>query len=199
MDRPAGFTLLEILAVLLIGALLMSFMVPNLSALDSRALQSEAQKLVALIDLGRQRSVVTGSPHRLVIDIEHGRYGLEWERTDPSAETQRPAPDDLTYASDDPLFTRSDRISLAPPASAESAFAPLPGLMGRVEPLPHKIEFTGVETSGGWVNLGEVIVRFERDGSSSFSEIVLADSGGHEAHLEILPLADSVRIVYEEP
>ena len=34
-------------------------------------------------------------------------------------------------------------------------------------------------------------VRFERDGSSSFSTIVLADANGGAAHLEILPLAEA--------
>jgi prepilin-type N-terminal cleavage/methylation domain-containing protein len=198
-DRPSGFTLLEILAVMLIGALLMSFMVPNLSALGSRALKSEAEKLVATIDLGRQRSVVTGSPHRLVIDIEARGYALEWERAQASARPPKRAPGDRTYSSDDAAFSVSDSLSLAPPEVDTRAFSPLPGLMGRFEPLSRDIEFMGIETTGGWVELGEVSVRFERDGSSSFSTIVLADSSGNEAHLEILPLADSVRVFYEKP
>lgn len=184
---------------MLIGALLMSFMVPNLSALGSRALRSEAEKLVAAIDLGRQRSVMTGSPHQLVINIEERGYGLEWERTEAPTKPPKRAAGDLTYTSDDAAFTADDRLSLAPPEDDVRAFSPLPGLMGQFEPLSDQIAFKGVETTGGWVDLGEVIVRFERDGSSTFSTIVLADSGGHEAHLEILPLADSVRILYEEP
>jgi len=184
---------------MLIGGLLMSFMLPNLSALGSRALQSDAEKLVAMIDLGRQRSVVTGSPHQLVINIEERGYGLEWERAEASTRPPKRAPGNLTYTSDDPAFTVSDRLSLAPPEVDARSFSPLPGLMGRFEPLADNIEFKGIETVGGWVELGEVIVRFERDGSSSFSTIVLANSSGHEAHLEILPLADSVRITYEEP
>ncbi len=196
----SGFTLLEVLAVLLIGALLMSFLVPNLSALDSRSLRDEAEKLVASIDLARQRSVVTGSAHQLVVSIEEGSYGLEWERSEPISQKKARPPADHTYRSGDTAFDYSDQISLSPPpGSGTVTLEPLPGLMGRFEALPEKIAFKGVETLGGWVNTGEIIVRFERDGSASFSTIVLADVGGREAHLEILPLADSVRIVYEEP
>jgi prepilin-type N-terminal cleavage/methylation domain-containing protein len=199
-DRPTGFTLLEILAVLLIGALLMSFMVPNLSALGSRSLRSEAEKLVATIDLGRQRSVVTGSPHQLVINLDERGYVLEWEQVEASAQAPKRARGNHTYSSDDAAFTRSDdRLSLAPPPSDDRSFAAVPGLMGRFEALPGEMEFRGVETTGGWVDFGQVFVRFERDGSSAFSTIVLADSNGHEAHLEIMELADSVRVFYEDP
>jgi len=177
----------------------MSFLVPNLSALDARALRDEAEKLVASIDLGRQRSVVTGSAHQLVVSIEDGSYGLEWEHSDPDAEPPPPPPADDTYSSFDPAFQRPGQISLSPPDTGQKSLSPLPGLMGRFQALPEKIKFKGVETTGGWVDSGEVVVRFERDGSWTYSTIVLADSGGREAHIEILPLADSVRIDYEEP
>ena len=69
--RRVGFTLLELLAVLLIGALLMSFMVPNLSVMRSRTLRQHAERIIATVDLGRQRAVVTRIPHRLVIDLDN--------------------------------------------------------------------------------------------------------------------------------
>ena len=179
-----GFTLLEVLAVLLIGGLLMTFMVPNLSALGSRALRNQAEALVAKIDLARQRAVVTGIPHRLVLDIEEGGYGLEWTG----------APESRADAASVDVDS-GEEISLAPPPAAADEFQPLPGMMGNFEYLGDEIQFAGVEAPGGWVDFGDASVRFERDGSASYTTIVLNEPGGRELSLEILPLADSVRIV----
>ena len=72
-------SLLEILAVLLIGALLMSVTLPNFGALQSHRLQNSAEQIVERIDFGRQRAVMTGIPHRLAIDLDAGTYKLEWQ------------------------------------------------------------------------------------------------------------------------
>lgn len=171
--------------MLLIGALLMSFMIPNLSALSARALRDQAEELVAKIDLARQRSVMTGVPHRLVVDLERGSYTLEWAKALPPED-----PDDALFYVD----TGDGGISLEAPAHEQVEFAPVPGVMGHTAHLPDEIAFSGVEAEGGWVDFGEAYVRFESDGSASYATIVLNEPDGHEVSLEILPLADTVRI-----
>jgi prepilin-type N-terminal cleavage/methylation domain-containing protein len=182
-----GFTLLEVLAVLMIGALLMSFMVPNLSALNARALSDQADALVAKIDLARQRAVVTGVTHRLVVNLDEGAYALEWQGADPDT-AQPDALDSFDPGS-------GDELSLAAPPGASRDFVPLPGLMGHVEYLGSDIEFSGIDAPGGWANFGDADVRFERDGSASYATLVLNEPDGRELSLEILPLADQVRIL----
>jgi hypothetical protein len=59
------------------------------------------------------------------------------------------------------------------------------------------VDFTGVETAGGWVDDGEAFIRFERDGSADATVIMIENEAGQALSLEILPLADSVRI-YDE-
>jgi prepilin-type N-terminal cleavage/methylation domain-containing protein len=185
-----GFTLLELLAVLLIGALLMSFVVPNMSVLKSRALRQDAERIVAIADLGRQRAVVTGIPHRMVIDLDNGSYSLEWMTSTGESQT-------TSQIEDSALQPFSSTVSLEPPARTERDFAPLPGLLGRVEFLDDDVEFAEIETPGGRTNSGETFVIFERDGTSSFTTIVLDDPDGRRLILEILPLADTVRIIDE--
>lgn len=187
--EPEGFTLLEVLAVLLIGAVLMSLTIPNLSTFKARALHDQAMGIVAKIDLGRQQAVVTGIPHRIFIDLDAGSYGLEWEG---GGEPTEPADDPR-----DPSFGDAP-LSLEPPPLTVRQFAPVPGVVGHTERLTDDIEFVGIETEGGWVRSGEAYVQFNRDGTSSPTTIVLDNPDGRELSLQVRPLAESVRIVDEE-
>ena len=108
--RRVGFTLLELLAVLLIGALLMSFVVPSFSTLNSRALRQDAERIVAIADLGRQRAVVTGIPHRMVIDLDNGSYTLEWMTSAGESQT-------TSQIEDSALQPFTSTVSLEPPVS----------------------------------------------------------------------------------
>ena len=143
-----------------------------------------------MIDLGRQRAVVTQTPHRLFIDIKNATYGLEW-LISIEEETPQSGLDANGFEVDAPL-------ALTPPPLAEREFAPTPGHIGRLESLADDINFLKIETTSGWVDSGEVYVDFERDGTSSFTIIVLDNSDGRKISLETLPLAHAVRIQDEE-
>jgi len=188
-DR-AGFTLLEILAVLLIGGLLMSLTLPNFGILQSKKLQDTAERIVERIDFGRQRAVMTGIPHRLAIDLDAGTYKLEWQGERARDEALQPKPK-----------LRPDvgaQFSLAPPPVVEQGYQYLMGPLGKLEYLGGGVEFGWIETPGGEVDFGEAFIIFEGDGTSSYTILVLNEPGGGELALEILPLADMVRILDED-
>jgi prepilin-type N-terminal cleavage/methylation domain-containing protein len=188
-DR-AGFTLLEILAVLLIAGLLMSVMLPNFGAVQAHKLRNSAEQIVERIDFGRQRAVMTGVPHRLAIDLDSGTYQLEWQGERP-ADKKKPAKPSLD--SDVEM-----QLSLAPPPATERSFETLQGPLGKLETLGRGIEFAWIETPGGETDFGEAHITFEGDGTSSYTLLVLDEPGGRELALEILPLAEMVRILDEE-
>jgi prepilin-type N-terminal cleavage/methylation domain-containing protein len=185
-----GFTLLEILAVLLIGGLLMSLMLPNFGLLQSHKLRNTAERIVERIDFGRQRAVMTGVPHRLTIDLDAGTYKLEWQGEGARDAALQPKP--KTDAGVNAPF------SLAPPPAVERSFQSLLGPLGRLEYLGGGVEFGWIETPGGEADVGEAFITFEGDGTSSYTVLVLNEPGGSELALEILPLADRVRILDEE-
>src|SRR3989442_1895147 len=75
--RRAGFTLIEILAVLVILGLVAAFVVPNMGGFRRRALRNEAQQLASQLELARQRAIVTGVPHRVWLELDQAEYRLQ--------------------------------------------------------------------------------------------------------------------------
>lgn len=192
--HAAAFTLIELLAVVAILALMASFILPNLGVVRDRTLREQARQLAAQLELARQRAVVTGVPHRLLIDLEGGGYRLEWLA---SREEPQPAlPDDALGFDVD----GATPLPLAAPASATATaeFEPVPGGLGNFYYLESDLSFAGIDTPEGWIEHGDTFVAFDRDGTGAYTEIVIDDGGGREITLEVLPLADAVRILDAE-
>ena len=72
--RVRGFSLIEMLAVVLIFALMAMFVLPNFESVRSRALGHAAERIASRLELARQRTIVTGVPHRLWIDLDDDSY-----------------------------------------------------------------------------------------------------------------------------
>ena len=186
--RAKGFTLIEIMAAVAIFALLAGLIAPRVGSLTSRALHQRAELIAARLELARQRSVLTGVPHRLLIDIDQGGYQLEWQATEAEAEGREPEP--LA-----PLDLRGETpIPMAPVQAEQRAYRPLQGPTGRFEWLEDNLTFAGLQTPEGWIESGEVSIEFERNGTASYTEIHLGDESGRTLVLDVLPLADAVRI-----
>ncbi len=186
--RARGFTLLEILAVIAILALLSSIVLPNLGAVRARNLRRGAKDLAAQLELARQRTVITGIPHRLLIDLEENAYRIEWTGTDETGDQEAAIVPGGAGA----------ELDLSPPRIAEREYRPLPSRFGRLTRLADNLAFVGVEALGGWVKRGDFYIAFARDGTANHATIVLDDDSGHSVSLDVLPLADVIRI-HDEP
>jgi len=190
----AGFTLIEMLAVVAIFALLAAFLVPGLGSLTGQDLDESAERMAARIELARQRAVATGVPHRLALDLEGAAWRLEWLAPDPELEAAAEAagiplePDPFA-----PVDLRGP-IPMAPPLTVEREFRPVPGSLGDVTHLTGSVLFHGVETPEGVVVRGIVDVPFRTDGTAPYTAIHLVDEDGRGLALEVLPLSDAVRI-----
>ncbi len=187
--RGRGFTLIEILAVVAILALVAALVFPNLSGFQIRALRNEARHIAAQLELARQRAIVTGTPHRMWMDLDQAEYRIEWLSTDPDAAAQPEAELDLSGNSPLPLIA---------PRDEGLEYRPMPGSFGNLQVVVNPFYFEGVETPGGWIGRGETSVDFERDGSASYTQIVLQDNAGHRVVLDVYPLDERVRIRDED-
>jgi hypothetical protein len=162
--------------------------VPRVAALTSRTLHQRAEQIAGSLELARQRTVLTGVPHRLVLDLDAGSYHLEWLATDAEEEGRAPEPPA-------PLDLRGQApIPMAAPRGGERSFRPLPGSLGSTERLEEGLDFSGVETLDGWIDQGQATVEFESDGSATYTQVHLDDESGRGVVLDILPLAESVEI-----
>ena len=191
-QASTGFTLIEMLAVVAILALVIGIALPNFGLRSRRAMQDEAMQLAASLEFARQRSVMTGVPHQLVIDVENSRYWLEWLVSDARARGE----EDLSEL---PVYELGDleQISMAPPRATERSYHALPGELGRASLVREAVRLDGIETDGGFLERGLVNIVFERDGTSEALQILLSDADGHSIGLEVAPFADTVRISHE--
>src|SRR5271154_6226165 len=86
-----AFTLIELVFVLALLVIITSLAAPAMANfIRGRALDSEARRMIALMDAGQSRAVSEGMPMVLWVDEKNGAYGLEAETTgqkgDPKAE-----------------------------------------------------------------------------------------------------------------
>jgi len=189
--RRAAFTLIEMLAVVLIMAMVATFVGPSFEAVRQRKLRSEAMRLASHLEFARQRTVVTGVPHRILIDLEGGTYRIEWLGSDTAGQPEPLVPVEYDVSGGTPL-------PLGAPQQDAGSYVPIPGLLGHDQLLDDELDFAGLETPEGWLDTGESFVSFDRDGTASYTEIVLRDSSGQETALAVLPLDDAVRVIEDE-
>ncbi len=183
--RRAGFTLLEMLAVVMIIGLISSLVLPGLGFATARTLDDQAQALAAGLEFARQRSVMTAVPHRIVLDLDAEAWWVEWQ----------PAPEAPDTEAVEEAERESGRIDLSPPPTQASEFVPLESGAGRRTRLPDGVYLASVDTPEGVVGRERVAVAFERDGSADPAEITLLGEGGSARVLQVRPLADAVRIL----
>jgi type II secretion system protein H len=186
-----GFTLVELLAVLVIFGLLAMIALPNLGIRSSRMLDEEARRLAASLEFARQRAVMTGVPHRVLVDLDQAAYRVEWYGR-PDGEEAAPA------EASGPLgaSAAAARPALSPPAATEREFEPLAGTLGEVAELDEAVHFAAIETGEGTFEQGTVQIVFERNGTSDPAAVVLESDGGRRVSLYVAPLSDSVRFEY---
>ena len=187
MHRLGGFTLLEMLAVVLIMGLVASFVIPAAGARSARVLRDQANHLANDLEFARQRTVMTAVPHRVLLDIDGAAYRVEWFVTEAEAVGETPPAPDL-----DVELSGEKNLDLSPPRGGERSFHPLPTQIGRTVVLGDGIEFGGVETDGGAVDQGAVAITFERDGTVQPTTIVLIDASGNRVALDLAPLDEAV-------
>jgi len=184
----AAFTLIEMIAVVLIFGLLIAIVAPNLGNLTGRSLRGAADALAARIELARQRTVMTGVPHRVWIDLDAASYRLEWFLTEAEARGEdEPVSQPLDLRGGAPL-------PLEAPRGAARAFRPLPGGLGSDALLESSLAFRGVETPTGWVDRGETAIEFANDGTTEAAAVFLDDDSGRALVIDVLPLAEAVRV-----
>ncbi|UCE86242.1 MAG: prepilin-type N-terminal cleavage/methylation domain-containing protein [Deltaproteobacteria bacterium] len=192
-SRPGrgGFTLLELLAVVMILGLISSLALPYIGRQSSRTLRAQARRIAADLELARERSVVTGVAHRVQIDLDESVY---WVESSAPAEAEGAPDASAALPAEAAPIGPDTPIDLSPPIDASLDFQPLPNQLGKGQSLDDDTFFDSARTPEDTIDSGVLTIQFNRDGTADPTEIVLANDGGDVLILEVLPLADTVRI-----
>jgi Tfp pilus assembly protein FimT len=184
--RAGAFTLLELIAVTLLIGLVAGLALPNFAALGEQGLRDQARELAGDLELARERALVTGVRHRLVLDLEGGSWWTEREAP-PEAEAETV------------VAAGGVRVALSPPhaARSESEWTPAPDRSGREHLLAEDVSFDGVELETTILERGVLALPFEVDGTAPRASIWLARPDGRALAVELEPLGDTVRIADE--
>ena len=190
------------MAVVIVIGLALGIVLPNLSASRGAQLEEYARGLAGRLELARERAIVTGTAHRVLLELEKGSARVDWHVSEERAFAHLDDPDDRGRAAPGPgsglNYSDTRAISLSPPEREDRDYFPVPNRFGNEDWLPPDIFFEGVNTPDGWIEEGSVQIVFQSDGSTDFSEIVLGDTWENRIILEVEPLLESVRIHREE-
>jgi prepilin-type N-terminal cleavage/methylation domain-containing protein len=179
-----GFTLIEIMAVVLILLLIAAVTIPRLSLVTSQTALDDGRRLAATLDFTREKALALGRAHRVVLDLDHGQY---WIEAQPPPTAPEPT---LTWSKEDPL-------PLVAPQQDASAFAPLPGRTPT--PLDANVRFAGLASDDGDASEGVVQIVFAPDGATPAASVLLAAGEKLRVRVDVAPFADPTRVTLDEP
>jgi type II secretion system protein H len=199
-SSTSGFTLIEIIAVIAIMGMVFAIGIPRLSTSKLRELRTEAESIAVSLEFARQRAIMTGIPHRVLIDLEEGGYRVEW-LVDEDRAFEAISDEDVEYTTsdfdhdlDNPDNGGAHLIDLHPPVREERDYYPIPNRqLGSFTWLDDSRYFVGLDSSSGWIEGGEVEIVFDADGTTEYLLLEIADASDHHLTLEIEPLLDRVR------
>jgi prepilin-type N-terminal cleavage/methylation domain-containing protein len=182
-----GFTLIELLAVVAMFGLVAALVAPALNLGGSRATRREAEGLASAIELARQRAVMTGREHRVVMDLARASYWVEW--TPPPEPAPRAAPRGLK-----PEGGSERRIDLTPPDSGKDHFVPVPGTFSRAYVMADS-RLLEVDLPDSRLERGLVALVVTPDGTADPARIRVGGPEGKPLFdVEVLALADAVEV-----
>ena len=180
----AGFTLIELVAVVTILVLIGAVVLPRLSLGASQSALDDGKRLAATLEYAREQAISLGFPHRVVLDLELDSY---WVEALPRAEN---AAQPLAWA-------ELDELPLAPPRVASAAFVPLGGALGKPARLHGNVHFNGVETDSGDVTESLAALTFAPEGGTAAAHIRLVTDDELHLSIDVAPLTDPMRVSFD--
>lgn len=179
-SRQAGFTFVEIIAVVMLIALISAVMVTRIGTRSSAPLRNSGRFLSAELEYVGQRAIATGRPQRWVIDLD--RQFFRVEEQPPAA----PAVDDS-----------GESFSIAAPLTPDT-WEPIPEKLGEWRELHEtSIGIDSVVLSGEVMKAGQAAVHFSPDGGADPADLWLLDE--ESRHLRVFVSAFTGEVHADPP
>ncbi len=180
----SGFTLIEIMAVVLILLMIAAIVIPRVSLIASQAALDDAKRLAATLDYAREKAISVGRAHRVVLDLDHAQYWIEAQP--PPA----PTPPILAWA-------ELDELPLVAPRTNTREFAALRG--SQPTPLDANVVIAAVESDSDAAIDGIAQIAFEPDGATAPARVLITAGDSVRVRIEVAALADPTRVKFDAP
>ena len=185
--EESGFTLLELLVVLLLIVLVTGVFVTTVGGGFGVHLRNAGRTLSAELEYVAQRAVTTGQTQRIVIDLDQQVYRVEeLPFTEPEQEAELPE--------------HAEGLDLAPPPT-QVEFQPIEGRIGEWHALDDAddVDFREVRLANEAKTEGAVAIGFSPDGASDPAEIWLRDDGGYDLRIRLVAFTGEIRVEEADP
>lgn len=189
-QKHKGFSLLELMVVLLLVATFVGIAIPTFRSLSGSKLKSTANQLLGLIRDTYARASLSGKTCRIVFDMDKKEYWVEESADTVKVKTQ-------AQEEEEAQENRSNAVPVKAPE-----FKPVEDELGEKHQLPEDIYFRSI-----WIdrfkeraNKGQAALYFFPDGYTEEAQIVIADDpeGKRLYNLVVEPLTGSVVIEDQE-
>lgn len=178
--QKAGFTLLELILVMMIAAIVLAMAAPSLHLFaNARPLANTAGQFVALTDYARSQAISEGRTYRLNLDPDKGLFWL----TTQEGGVFQPLEREFGRVFSFPEGTKADWIT----PTDVSTGATVPGLQ-----LPGQTE--AQDASG---TTARAYIVFYPDGRTETSELRLTDRRGNTLNIICLSPTERFRVITE--
>lgn len=176
--RTAGFTLVELLVVIVLIALLSALIVPAMKGtFEAEMLNSTSRRLRQALGIAYRESVTSRQPHRLRLDTTRGRFLIE----------RRALPGDS-----DSGFVPVENVSGAKGALDRRIRITLEEIE---EPPADENQEPAAEEPRGAATTAADTILFQPDGTTEKREIRLRDRQGFGVALRLNPITSRVKLV----
>jgi len=200
-QRARGFSLLELMVVVVLLAGLMAIIIPAISSIAGADIKNEATRIAGLCNEIYARAAISGITHRINIDLDNQSYWVEIKEGSAGEIAPEMGYEELMNS----LVAKGKKEA---EKSFEYQYVPqykeLPGPLGEKNTLGKNIVFHGAwtEQMPEIARTGIVSIYFFSGGYTQASFVSLAQKGDEEdtsIYVSLSPLTGAVSINLGEP
>jgi general secretion pathway protein H len=197
--KTRGFTLIELLVVVVVIAIVTAAVVVGIGNLRGASVQAESGKIAVAVRYLYNLTVLTGRPHRLVLDLDgKAWWGEEQKSSDPCESFLLPDKDEA-----DAKSAKRGKSDEGEKSVHDGGFEASPSQLLQKTPLDKGIFFAGVMTTHQQQpsQEGQAYVYFFPNGTTEHALIWVAGDGEEDDDamtVEVLPLQGNAKIHKEK-
>ena len=195
----SGFSLLELMVVLVLASGLLMIAFTSINALTGTDIKSEITKMAGMASESFSRAAIVGKTQRLVFDLDNNQYWLEEKNTDVGVISP-----ELGY---EELMKQAQKKQIDSEEADKNPYIPtfgaVEGVMGEKQKLKSSLVIHGVwtEQMSEVMRAGLVYIYFFSDGYTQSSFVSVAEKGHDDNvfYFSLSPLTGAVSIGFSEP